>query len=170
MMCRITIKLSILVFLLVSTGCSLMFPDTASDTDVSFTIAIDASVFSADRPVRFVFWSEEQLSIAQQNANCAISYDAETETEEVHCPEGIIYQPVTPVEFLLTLDEIGDRVEITPGNIFVKDRYRLQISGLSSDNCNSTSASVEEIARSTEIDIDNLMWMTTMMACPEIPG
>ncbi len=160
----------VLVLIVLSTGCSLISPAATSDTEVSFTIAIDAGVFSAERPVRFVFWNAAQLEIAQRNANCSISYDAATEKEEVHCPEGVVYEPVTPHEFAFTRDEIGDRVELTPGNIYVGQRYRLQISGLSNDNCNSTSASVEEIARSAEVVIEDLMWMTTMMACPEPLG
>ena len=162
--------LFVLVLLVLSTACNVVSLDIASDTDVSFTISIDTSVFSAERLVRFVFWSAEQLEIAQQNANCAISYDAETETEEVHCPEGVVYEPVMPKEYTFALDEIGDHVELTPGNIHVHERYRLQISGLSSDNCNTTSASVEEIAKNAEVAIEDLMWMTTMMACPEPLG
>jgi hypothetical protein len=167
---RLTKGFWILVLLVISTGCSMLPFNTASDTKVSFRITIDPSVFSVERPVRFVFWSAEQLEIAQRNANCSVSYNAETETEEVHCPEGVTYQAVTPVEFSFALDEISNRVELTPGNIYVKEHYRLQISGLSSDNCNSTSASVEEIAKTEEIVIEDLMWMTTMMACPEMPG
>ena len=166
-MSRETAIVFILVLLVLSTGCSVVNLDTASDTPVSFTITIDTSVFSAGRPVRVVFWSEDQLEIAQRNANCSISYNAETETEEVHCPEGVVFEPVTPNEYTFELGEISDRVELTPGNIYVGDHYRLQISGLNSDNCNSTSASVEETAKSAEVVIDNLMWMTTMMACPE---
>ncbi len=157
----------VLVLLVITAGCNLIPSNTTSDTAVSFTITIDSRVFSAERPLRFAFWSAAQLEIAQRNTNCSISYSAETETEQVHCPEGVVYEPVTPIEFTFELDEIGDRVELTPGNIYVGERYRLQISGLSSDNCNTTSAGVEEVAKSEEVVIDNLVWMTTMMACPE---
>ncbi len=160
----------ILALLVITTGCNLIPSNTTSDTAVSFTITINSRGFSAERPLRFAFWSAAQLEIAQRNANCAISYDAETEAEEVNCPEGVVYEPVTSTEFTFALDEIADHVELSPGNIYVGERYRLQISGLSSDNCNTTSASVEDIAKSEEVIIENLMWMTTMMACPESLG
>ncbi len=160
----------VLVLLVITAGCNLIPSDTTSDTAVSFTITIDTRAFSAERPLRFAIWSAAQLEIAQRNANCSISYNAETETEKVNCPEGVIYEPVTPIEFTFELDEIADRVELTPGNIHVGESYRLQISGLSSDNCNTTSASVEYIAKSEEVIIEDLMWMTTMMACPEPLG
>jgi hypothetical protein len=164
-MARIKTILFVLVLFGITSGCTLIPSNTTSDVAVSFTIAIDSSVFSAGRPVRFVFWSEAQLEIAQRNANCSISYNAETDTEEVHCPEGVVYEPVTPNEFTFEPGEISDRVELTPGNIYVGDHYRLQISGLNSDNCNTTSASVEKIAKSAQVVIEDLMWMTTMMAC-----
>jgi hypothetical protein len=159
-----------LVILVLSAGCSVISPGTVSDTAVSFTIDIDAGMFSAERPVRFIFWDANQLEIAQRNANCSVSYNAETETEDVHCPEGVVYEPVTPIEFALSPDEIGDRVVLTPGNIFVGERYRLQIAGLSSDNCNTTAASIEDVARKATVVVEDLTWMTTEMACQEPPG
>jgi hypothetical protein len=169
-MSRIAAMKFALVFLVLSAGCSVISPDTASDTAVSFTITVDAGMFSVQRPVRFVFWNAAQLEIAQRNASCSISYNAETETEEVHCPTGVVYEPVTPIEFALSRDEIGDRVELTPGNIFVGERYRLQIAGLSSDNCNTTAASIDDVARKATVVVEDLMWMTTEMACQEPPG
>ncbi len=159
-----------LVLLVLSAGCSVISPDTTSDTAVSFTIAVDAGMFSDQRPVRFIFWNAEQLEIAQRNASCSVSYNAGTETEEVHCPDGVVYEQVTPTEFALLRDEIGDRVELTPGSIFVGERYRLQIAGLSSDNCNTTAASIEDVARKATVVVEDLTWMTTEMACQEPPG
>lgn len=169
-MVRVKAFLFVLVLFVITVGCNLLPSDTPSDVAVSFTIDIDTSVFSTERPLRFVFWNAAQLEIAQRNANCSVSYNAETETEEVHCPEGVVYEPVTPTEFALSRDEIGDHVELTPGNIFVGEHYRLQISGLSSDNCNTTAASIEEVARNATVVVENLMWMMTEMACPEPLG
>lgn len=167
---RNMIVLFILILLCLSAGCDALYPGSSSGGQVSFTIAIDAGMFSAGRPVRFIFWNAGQLEIAQRNANCSVSYNTATETEEVHCPEGVVYEPVTPIEFARSRDEIGDRVELTPGNIFVGERFRLQISGLSSDDCNTTTASIEDVARKAMVEVEDLMWMTTEMACPEPLG
>lgn len=152
-----------LIFL---TGCSIASLFGGSGESVTFSVRINADTFSQQATMRVRIWDAEQLEIAESTANCAVSYNAETQTEEVHCPEGVVYQAATPEVFEFLAQDIGAEIEIRSASVTVGEMYRLQISGLASDDCNMTSASVEEKARSAQIVLEDLMWATTMMACP----
>ncbi|MGB2894551.1 MAG: hypothetical protein WBB65_00130 [Anaerolineales bacterium] len=161
--------LSFILLLAASTflaGCSIASPFGGSGESVTFSVRIGADTFSSEGNLRVRIWDAEQLEIAENTANCAVSFNAETQTEELHCPDGVVYQQPTPEEFEFLVQNIGKQVEITSASVTVGEMYRLQISGLASDDCNTTSASVEEKARSAQIVLEDLMWATTMMACP----
>jgi len=147
-------------------GCSVVAPFSRSDEFVTFSVVINKDNFSPETSLRVRIWNAETLKVAESNANCAVSYNQETKTEEVHCPEGVNYREVTPEEFEFIVQDIGTEIEIMSATVTVGERYRLQISGLASDDCNTASASVEEKARSAQVQIDDLMWATTLMACP----
>jgi|GEM_PF-5539818 len=147
-------------------GCDLMSSDIDPTGFVTFTVLVDVDLFSDEATLRLTLWNADQLEIMKRTANCSIAYNLETQTEEIHCPEGVEYEAVTPEEFTFPIQEIGEIVEIESDHIRIGEKYRLLISGLSSDNCNTSSASVESIAQHAEIIIEDLMWMTTLMACP----
>jgi len=130
-------------------GCSIVAPFSRSVEFVTFSVPIDKGTFSPEASLRVRIWNAETLKVAESNANCAVSYNQETKTEEVHCPEGV-----------------NAEIEIKSATVTAGEKYRLQISGLSSDDCNTASATVEEKTRSAHILIDDLMWATTLMACP----
>jgi len=158
--------LIILIFFSLLSGCDLTSPDIDSTGSVTFTVPVDSDMFSNEAILRLTLWNADQLEIMKRTANCSISYNLETQTEEIHCPEGVEYEEVTPEEFTFPVQEIGEIIEVESDNIRIGKKYRLLISGLSSDNCNTTSASVEGIAQHADIIIEDLMWMTTLMACP----
>lgn len=147
-------------------GCSIVAPFSRSVEFVTFNMSINKDAFSPEANLRVRIWNAETLKVAESNANCAVSYNQETKTEEVHCPEGVNYREVSPEEFEFLVQDIGAEIEITSATVTVGEKYRLQISGLASDDCNTASATVEEKARSAQVLIDDLMWATTLMACP----
>jgi hypothetical protein len=147
-------------------GCSIIAPFSRSVEFVTFNVSINTEAFSPEATLRVRIWNAATLKVAEGNANCAVSYNQETQTEEVHCPEGVNYREVSPEEFEFLVQDIGAEIEIKSATVTVGERYRLQISGLASDDCNTASASVEEKARSAQVHIDDLMWATTLMACP----
>jgi hypothetical protein len=147
-------------------GCSVAAPFSRSVEFVTFSVSIGKGTFSPEAILRVRIWNAETLKAAESNANCAVSYNQETKTEEVHCPEGAEYREVSPEEFEFLVQDIGAEIEIKSATVTVGEKYRLQISGLASDDCNTASASVEERAKSAHIVLDNLMWATTLMACP----
>ena len=147
-------------------GCSIVAPFSRSVEFVTFNVSINKEAFSPEANLRVRIWNAATLKVAESNANCAVSYNQGTKTEEVHCPEGVNYREVTPEEFEFLVQDIGAEIEIKSATVTVGETYRLQISGLASDDCNTASATVEEKARSAHILIDDLMWATTLMACP----
>jgi len=156
----------ILILSSLPSGCDYTSSDIDSTGSISFTVPIDADMFSDEATLRLTLWNADQLEIMKRTAGCSITYNLETQIEEIHCPEGVDYEAVTPAEFTFPVQEIGEFIEVESNNIRIGEKYRLMISGLSSDNCNTTSASVEGIAQHAEITIEDLMWMTTLMACP----
>ena len=147
-------------------GCSIVAPFSRSVEFVTFNVLINAEVFSPEANLRVRIWNAETLKVAERNANCAVSYNQETQTEEVHCPEGVVYREASPEEYAFFVQDIGAEIEIESATVTVGEMYRLQISGLASDDCNTASATVEERAGSAHIVLENLLWATTMMACP----
>ena len=160
-----TFVIILILFSLLS-GCDLTSRDIDSTGSVTFTVPVDVDMFSDEATLRFTLWNADQLEIMKRTANCSITYDLETQTEEIHCPQGVEYEAVTPDEFTFPVQEIGEILKVESNHIRIGEKYRLQISGLSSDNCNTTSASIESITRHADVTIEDLMWMTTLMACP----
>jgi hypothetical protein len=158
----------ILILLSILSGCGLVPPGLVSSEPVIFTVAVDPEMFSEEATIRFALWDSDQLEIMEKTAGCVISYDAASKTEEVQCPKGVEYEETTPEEYTYSIQEIWEFIHIGSESVTVGERYRLLISGLSNDDCNTTSANVEDVAQSAEIIIgsEDLMWMTTMMACP----
>ena len=160
-----------LAILLLTTilGCSLptTLPFSSHQRgNITFIIPIQVEAFSKDEPLHVSLWNEEQITINEKNALCGVSYDAQTGIEKIQCPEGIEYREVLPEEFTISLRDIRTSITITSMSIRMGEKYMIQISGLSNDNCNSTSASFTGKANSKTITLDELTWMTTLMACP----
>jgi len=156
----------IIVLLPILSGCA--GQSSAIDTSVNVTISlpIDAEMFSKDATLIFKLWNADQVEIIDRTANCTVSYDAELQKEEIRCPEGVEYEEVTPEEIIIPVQEIGESVKIETDQIKVGERYRLAITGRSNDNCNTTSAGIDEVAQRADIALDDLSWATTEMACP----
>ena len=134
--------------------------------DVTFTIKIDKSIFSAkNREIEASLYDSEQLEVSNKTNNCSVSYDAETKKETINCPPGVTYQKPNPEVFKFNLDTIGEEITINSKTVKVGENYRLALSGLSKDECNRASAGEEKKAESENIKITDLMWASTEMAC-----
>jgi hypothetical protein len=130
---------------------------------VTFIVPIEPSQFAERTTLAIRLWNAEQLKALEKNADCAVSYDPVTQTEKIDCPEGVEYQAVTPEEFERAL---ASQIEIRSGTIRVGERFRIFVSGLNHDNCNTTSAALVATADLEEMVLENLVWETTMKACP----
>ena len=156
----------ILILLSILSACAVQSSAIGSSGSVTFTVPIDTEMFSEEAALRFTLWNTEQLEIMKRTANCAVSYNVELQKEEIHCPEGVEYEEVTPEEIIFLVQEISKSAKFESDQIRVGERYRLLITGLSNDNCNTTSASIEDIVQQVDIIFEDLGWATTEMGCP----
>lgn len=138
----------------------------ASSQTVTFHIPIPAGSFSPQATVRVTVWNSEQLRLSQASADCAISHDAQTGKDVVSCPSGVVYQEAHPEEFSFPSSIAATTLVVPTTGLHVGEEYAVLITGLSQDNCNNASARVEGRARAAVITLEDLSWMTTMMACP----
>ena len=137
---------------------------------VSFTIKIDKSIFSAKkRDIEARLYNNEQLEISKQTSNCSVSYDVTTKKETFNCPPGVVYKPVNPEVFKYNLDNIAGDITIKSTTVKVGENYRIALSGLSKDDCNNASASIENKADNENISINDLSWATTELGCVPAP-
>jgi hypothetical protein len=153
----------LLVASLFITACTLF---TTEPQPVTFQLSIPPDGFSPNAELRISLWDEELLAASEKIADCAISQDVKTGEEIVQCPEGVEYTKIEPETFSIPVSSLTQPLTIASKSVLTGEKYRLQISGLSQDNCNNASASYEGTARSAEIKLERFDWLTTEMACP----
>jgi hypothetical protein len=155
------------VVFFLSTGCEeTSVVGAQANKAVTFIVPIEASRFTEQATLVARLWNAEQLKALAKNADCSVSYDPVTQTEEMNCPEGVEYQAVTPEEFKFPIRDVAARIEVTSGTIRVGEKFRILLSGLNHDKCNTTSADLVATADSEEVVLESLVWETTMKACP----
>ena len=137
----------------------------SSDTSVTFHIKIDKSALSSKRDIEARLYNDEQMKINEKTSNCSVSYDAVTKKESYKCADGVEYQKSAPEVFKFKFDEIKDDITIKSTSVKAGQRFLLNLSGLSSDNCNSASSSITKSSASIQENIEGLQWASTMMAC-----
>ncbi len=143
-----------------------MFANWAnSGESIIFFIPIETEIFSGDAALTVRLWNAKQLEISEKTSNCAASFDLQTQTEEIQCPEGVEYQKPIPEEFLFPIEEIELSIEIISSTVQIGERYRVHISGLSHDDCNTASASVNGEVTSKALQLNDLSWTATRKAC-----
>lgn len=137
-----------------------------SSTGVRFIVPLEAAAFSPEATVKVVLWNAQQLALSKRTAACSVSYDMRAKTEQVRCPDGSVYEKPEPEEFLFSVEELDGSIEVASRSVRIGRRYRLRVSGLSSDGCNTTSAAVDGKAGSGVVRLKKLTWRTTNLGCP----
>lgn len=136
---------------------------------VTLSVPVPVAAFSSNGTLQVLVWNAEQIAAMDKQAECVIAHDAQTDTDITLCPEGVQYQEITPEEFSFPIQAIDQRIQLTSRTVKVGEKFRLALRGLSSDDCNSTSAAAEGTATSAAITLGNLDWLTTEMACVTAP-
>jgi len=136
---------------------------TSGGAEVTFIFPINPQYFTEEAVLTVRIFNGVQLAISDRQANCTVSYNMETET--ISCPDGIDYQEVEPEEISFTLSSTTTEITVVSDSVGVGEEYRLQASALSSDECNGSSASSEGTVTSGVMNLGDLSWMTTQMAC-----
>lgn len=134
-------------------------------TGVTFSVPIQVEAFSPNGVLQVLVWNARQLAALDRQAECVIAHDSQTGTDTVLCPAGVQYQEITPEKFDFPIQAIDQRIQLTSHTVKVGEKYRVALRGLSSDNCNSTSATAEGTANSSTLALGDLIWLTTDMAC-----
>lgn len=155
--------LSCVIILLAVSACFSKPPDKKN---VTFIITLQSEVFSQDGMLHIDLWNAKQQEILEKQANCVVSKNIIDETEEITCPTGILYQNVSPEEHIFSIRDITETLTIVSDSVYTGERYKIHLFGKSADNCNSTSADASGMAFSDEIKLNDLLWITTGMACP----
>jgi hypothetical protein len=149
--------------MLLTAACAV--PSNQPATGVTFTAPIQVDVFSPNGTLQVLIWNAGQMDAQDQQGDCIISHDMQSGTDTVFCPEGVQYQEITPEKFAFPIQAIDQRIQITSQTVKVGERYRIALRGLSSDDCNSASATFEGRATSSTIALEEPDWLITEMAC-----
>lgn len=157
--------LLLLIFVPVLAECGDSRTRAYSESTTTFIVPISVEMFSQEAILRVRLWRDEPQDMSERNSACSVSYNPQTKTEEVHCPPGVEYKAVTPEEFTVPVQDIKTTITVRSHSIRTGEKYRLQISGLSRDNCNTTMAEVRNVANAETITIEKLSWETTGKAC-----
>jgi hypothetical protein len=154
--------LGVWMLLTLASSCSLTTGQPAAK--VTFIIPVPVEDFSP-AALRVSIWNAQQLRTLDQQAECVIAHDMQTGTDSVHCPEGVQYQKITPEDFVFPIQAIDKSIQLASQTVRTGEKYQIILRGLSSDDCNSTSAVAEGTTTASTITLENLDWMTTAMAC-----
>ena len=151
------------MLLTLASACSSTTVQPASN--VTFIIPVPVEAFSPTAALQVSIWNAQQLRTLDQQAECVVAHDMQTGTDSVHCPEGVEHQTITPENFVFPIQAIDKSIQLASHTVRTGEKYQIILRGLSSDDCNSTSAVAEETAAASTITLGNLNWMTTAMAC-----
>lgn len=134
---------------------------------VQFVVVVEGGLFAPGSELQASLWSAEQLDSLRQNARCAVSANPSTGSENVRCPDGVVYREVVPEAFAAPVHEGLVHLECQSERVEVGEEFRLLISGRNSDGCNTTTATRVSRAESQTIRLADLEWETTMRGCAE---
>ena len=152
-------------FLWVSSGCIPGNPPGGeSPSAISIVIPIQTDRFSRQATIQVRLFNTAQLTIDATNPVCLVMGNG-SGVISTQCPPGTEYKKVTPEEFSFPIGEIGDQIKITNNNLKLGEQLRIMVTGLSADECNGRSTSYTGVATGEVINLNNLEWATTLMAC-----
>lgn len=141
-------------------------PSSLTET-VTLVVAIDKTQFAPAATLSVRVWNAEQLAILERNAACAAVKDPQSGVTRLQCPDGIQYQEVTPEQFDYPVASLGRELDVSTRSVRVGERFRIRLSGLYRDKCNTVSAERVLEARAARTLVGNVSWQATAKACLE---
>jgi hypothetical protein len=140
-------------------------PANQAASGVTFTVPIQVEVLSPNGTLQVLVWNAEQMDAEDRQGECVIAHDMQSGADTVLCPKGVQYREITPEKFDFPIQSIRQSIQFTGQTVKVGERYRIALRGLSSDDCNSASATFVGTATSSTIVLGEPGWLTTEMAC-----
>ena len=134
-------------------------------TGVTFSVPLPREAFSPKGTLQVLVWNADQLAALDRQSECVIAHDLQSGTDTTLCPEGVQPQEITPEELAFPIQAINHSIQLASQTVKIGEKYRIALRGLSSDDCNSTSAAAEGTASTSTITLGELGWVTTEMAC-----
>ncbi len=162
--------LFISILLFITSGCSTSFPSSvATPAAISLVIPIQTDRFSQTAAIQIHLFNGAQLVLEESNPICLIVHSISANTDLTQCPPGEEYKEVNPEVFSYQSKELGDPIKLTSSTLKLGERYKIIISGLSADGCNTRSTQFTGVADSETILLKDLLWSNTMMPCLKTP-
>ena len=159
-------KINIIIIVISLFFTSIVYPNTTnSNESVIFVIPIEKNIFNQNTNIAIKLYNSQQIQILEQNSSCTASYNSQTKSEKTVCQNGRKYSQVIPEKFILPITKINEDIRLTSKILKIGEKYRLSISGLSDDNCNTTSTQIIDTANLNTIKIKGIMWLTTTRNC-----
>jgi hypothetical protein len=161
------VTLGMILLLALTSACAV--PAAQPAAGVTFTVPIRVEMFSPKGILQVLVWNAEQMAAQDRQGECVIAHDMQSGTDTVLCPEGVQYQEITPEKFDFPTQTIDQNIQLTSHTVKVGEKYRIALRGLSSDDCNSASATFEGTVTSSMIALGEPGWLITEMACVTTP-
>jgi hypothetical protein len=142
--------------------------------EISFIVPIDRSLFSENKTINVKIYTMPSTSKdnsdtrsalqEKKEQDCYISHGEGKKPEKVSCKSLDIYE--LSEEFQYPIKTLDSRIKINSQSVKLGHPYRIIISGLSKDNCNTASLSKTDVAHFREISLSPFSWTTTRLGCP----
>jgi hypothetical protein len=116
---------------------------TATGKPVTFKLNVDANAFSNKRQITVSIYDAEQLAIMETSGNCSVSHDVATGQDTTTCPPGVTYRKPEPEIVITDKAELAKGLTLVSKSVTVGERYRVSVSGMATDDCNTASATPE---------------------------
>ena len=139
----------------------------SQEDNVSFYIPVNTEMFSKKAEITVEIFNAKQMAALERNNSCTTSYNAQTNEEEISCPQGITYEKVDPEKFTFAVAQISEGIKVVTKTVNEGEGYRIMVSGLSNDDCNTASGGVTGVADSRNITIGEFPWAVTARGCIE---
>jgi len=160
------------IFMAIIAGSLIWMPAAVAGklSPVSFTISIEKRMFSPQAQIRVSLYNETEKRKADATAGCTVTYDLKTKKEIEVCPQGVLNTKAQPQRFSFAVNDIKGSLQFVSSFVRLGELYQVTMAGLSSDNCNTTSATITGRIHSLDMHLKDFNWRQTQMACPDMHG
>ena len=161
-MSRLSCLLVLFVFV---AGCqSAISSPSPNQEAVALVFSLEPKVFADGATVNVQVWNAADLEALESNAKCA-SVSVPGGGSSIQCPPGVVYRDVAPEAFTVSVPAARETEEVTAQRLIGGERFRVRLSGMSRDGCNTTFVDLTRVASPGRTMLGELAWQTTARAC-----
>lgn len=123
--------------------------NTSSHQEIKINIPIDSTVFYPTATLTISIYNQEDIEVKNSHPTYKIQSNDRVQHETHN----------------ISLSEIRGVLELTTTHLKIGENYEIYLSGKSSDNCNMARSLIRGTVESVVLQLDNLQWSQTKMAC-----